>query len=614
MPNESNFITMYMYVLRDIARMVPDYTQYELNLDLSYVRRRVNAEGLSFLVKTMPSLGKEIDLSFETGTFVPHPAFRRERGRTTPVFLRVLFKAVYEDCGTVRSNPCPEAVGHIRQLCYMFYKLEDEYAPELVSKVIDDFVTVDAELANLDLGVRELRPLIIEAKKIINAVFRGFQPRDIIPRPGPGASASGTPSVLRYEPLVLWDQVHQVFPYYEYFYTGKDHLLDRVHAYRRLPRRPAPSSMLRCVPKDSRGPRIICMEEQEVMFLQQGLADKMRSRIENHPLTKGRVNFTDQTVNQRLAQRASCNDLSCALKATLDMKEASDRVSRELVSVLFEDLTLLKRALLALSTRNIVLPSGEVVNTLKFAPMGSSLCFPVMSIVHYALGMAAIKLHAKRGYTALADSLHVYGDDIIVDTPYAAVLFEQFPKFGLKFNIGKSFTRGPFRESCGFDAFLGKNVAPQRIKKRFFNSADPRLVAAGLDCEGHLFSRGYLYTAEYLRTVLLKSWTNGEPLPFVPHGSGALGWRRTPEHCDLSLLRSRRNHDLQSREYKVCVMETKSSISFAGCWERLLRSTTGVSRSQTVAGAHDKHIIRWTWVPESSFLGYTENKWSVQLG
>lgn len=613
MPDESAYISMFCRLFDDLQACVPDYTQREADRDRSYALKRVRAEGMEFLVKTLPNLGKHMDASFGLGTFEPHPAFAREKGRTTPNFLRVLFKAVFEDCGTIRVNPCPDAVGHIRQLCFMYYKLEDEYAPELVDKVINDFVNVDVELDKIDLGAAELRPVIIEAKKVIEKVFYGFDPMDIQPRPGPGASASGTPKYLRYEMLTRWDSVHQVYPFYEYFFVNRRHLTDRVSAYKRAPRRSEPVSRLRLVPKDSRGPRIICMEEQELMFLQQGLADKMRNRIETHPLTRGRVNFRDQEVNRQLAKHASYTCLSYAPKATLDMKEASDRVSRELVSTLFSGLPLLKRALLSLSTRRIELPSGVEICSNKFAPMGSSLCFPIMSIVHFAIGTAVMKLQSGRSYKALAESYHVYGDDLIVDTEYVGSFFEWFPKFGMKFNQGKSFVQGPFRESCGYDAFLGKNVSPQRVKKRFFDSADPRLVVAGLDCEGHLHARGYTRTAEYLRTVIAARRFGTEVIPFVPYGSGVLGWRRQSDECDLSSLKSRRNYDLQCLEFRARVIETVPTMSMAGTWERLMRFFSGAMRSQKIAGAHDQLSIRWAWVPVSSFPNARLPQWQVTL-
>lgn len=606
MPNDSVYQSMFLRLFDDLLTCVSDYTQEECDADRSYAINRLRHEGTTFLTTTLPSLGKHLDSAFQAGAFEPHPAFKREKGRTTPAFLRVLFKAVFDECGVIRDQPDPEAVGHIRQVCFMFYKLADDYTPELVEKCINDFCTVDEELSNLDLSDASLRPIIIEAKKMITRVFRDFNPRDIVPRPGPGASASGTHKSQRYEMRTHWEQVHEVYPMYEYFYIGKDHLIDRVRAYRAAPRKAAPSSKMRLVPKDSRGPRIICMEEQEIMFLQQGLADAMRKCIESHPLTTGRVNFTNQEINRQLAKTAS---LMQSAKATLDMKEASDRVSRRLVATLFGGTTLL-RSLLALSTPAIELPGGSVLRTEKYAPMGSSLCFPVMSIVHYALGMAVIKLTSNRSSKAIANCMHVYGDDIIVDTDHVAALFEWFPKFGLKFNEGKSFWKGPFRESCGFDAFLGRNVSPQRIKRRFFDSTTPRDLLSALDCEYLLFERGYSVTAEYLRAVIENR--HGERFPFVCSTSPIVGWRRShPTDFDVTMLKSRYHRSWQTKQLRARIFETAPDCSMAGGWEQLMRFLTGTLRgTQRLLGSNSIHVIKWGWITSmDATSGRTTLKW-----
>jgi len=607
MPNDSTYQSMFLRLFDDFYNIVPDYSAKERNADCGTVRKRLNQEGMAFLTKTLPQLGKHLDDAFQTGVFKPFNALKRARGRTTPAFMGPLFKKVFGDDGVILVNADPDSVGHIRQACYMMYKLESEYTPELERSTIQDFVSTDGELADYTAATdSSLRPIIWRARRILNSIFKDFDPFDIVPRPGPGASASGSHKSKRYEPLTIFDTVHQVYPTYDYFYTGYDHLVDRVRAYKQAVRKDEPASKLRMVPKDSRGPRIICMEEQEVMFLQQGLADKMRRVISRHPLSKGKVNFTDQTVNQRLAINGSkaCPE-SADVIATLDMKEASDRVSRLLVADLFSDLPKLSRALLALSTRKIELPDGTVLDSHKYAPMGSSLCFPVMSIVHFALGVAAISYHTKAPMKAIAKDFYVYGDDIIVLAKHADLLFECFPRFGLKFNQGKSFVRGPFRESCGADAFKGMNVTPQRVKKRFFDGHAPRDILGALDIEQLLYERGYTRTAQYLRTV--SDYRSDEPYPFVLSGSMILGWRRnSPQDVDASRLKHRYNRSTQSKDLRARVFETEPDSSMVGGWEQLMRFFTGTLRgSQRLDGRSTRYIIAWRTVPAIALYGST---------
>ena len=595
MPDDSNYLGLYTRLFDDFVDKVPGYTVKESLADRRVLLKRVRSEGLAFCTVTLPSLGKHLDDAFQVGSFKPFAHLKRASGRTTPRFLGPLFKRVFREDGLLLDNPCPDSVGHIRQACFFLYKLENGYSPELEKKCVDSFVSTDCELGRLDLSSPPLRPIIWRARRIIEAVFAGLDPSDITPRPGPGASASGSHKSQRYEPLTLFDQVHQVYPYYDYFYSGSMHLLDRVNAYRALPRKRFPHSKLRLVPKDSRGPRIICMEEQEVMFLQQGLADKMRRCIESHPLTRGRVNFTDQTVNQRLATEASIVD-GLASSATLDMKEASDRISRSLVADLFHGLPLMQRALLALSTPATELPDGTVLETNKYAPMGSSLCFPVMSIVHFALGVACIQRDTNISTKALAKDFYVYGDDLIVKSVYADLLFERFPDFGLVFNRGKSFVVGPFRESCGVDAFLGRNVTPQRLKRRFFDDLAPRNIIGALSIEEHLYERGYYSAAKYLRTVLCHRL---DELPFVLSGSRVLGWRRSAHRdVEASMLRHRHHRQTQQMECKARVFTTRADCSMVGGWEQLMRFHSGTLRgSQELDGPYSRYEVRWAWVP-----------------
>jgi hypothetical protein len=607
MPNDSTYLSLFLRLFDDFSNLVPDYSVAECDADRGTVIKRFRSEGAAFLTKTLPALGKHTDSAFQSGIFEPFSPLKRERGRTTPKFLRSLYKHVFGDNGLILDNPDPVKVGLIRQACFMMYKLESEYSPELETKCIDNFVETDAELADYSASSdSQCRPIIWRARQILNDVFKDFDPRDIIPRPGPGASASGSHKSQRFEPLTIWDQVHQVFPTYEYFYTGTDHLVDRVVAYSQVPRKESPTSKLRMVPKDSRGPRIICMEEQEVMFLQQGLADKMREVISSHHLTRGQVNFFDQTVNQRLATNGSISQLGVTETATLDMKEASDRVSRALVEDLFQDLPILLRALLALSTRGVELPDGLVMRMFKFAPMGSSLCFPIMSIVHFALGVATIEWHTKDPRKAIAKDFYVYGDDLIVNAEHADLLFEVFPKFGLKFNTGKSFVRGPFRESCGVDAFKGMNVTPQRIKKRFFDGRAPQDLLGALDMEGLLYDRGLHATAKYLRSVL--EYRNGE-FPFVMRGSKVLGWQRSrPTDVEAGMLPHRYNHSYQNGQIKARVFSAKSDCSMVGGWEQLMRFFTGTFRgTQRLDGRFTRYEIAWKWVPHLTLFHWSDD-------
>lgn len=228
--------------------------------------------------------------------------------------------------------------------------------------------------------------------------------------------------------------------------------------YRDFRRIPEPTSRLLTVPKDSRGPRIICCEPVELMYIQQGVARDLMYYIEHHDYTKGHVNFVDQTINNRLVLEASAS----LEWATIDLSDASDRVGVALVQYLFPEWV--SRKWLALRSTATELPDGTVVPLRKFAAMGSALCFPVESLVFWALAVGCI-WECTSDLSFALDCVYVYGDDIIVKDEYALRVMNTLESAGLKVNRDKSFIGSvPFRESCGVDGLLGHDVTPLRIR------------------------------------------------------------------------------------------------------------------------------------------------------
>lgn len=622
MSDDSTYLGLCVRVFDDLCAQLPCYTPRHANMDRATYLKRYSQEGMSFLTKTLPALGKHLESALESGTFKPYPAFERGKGQATPNFLGPLFKEIFDEDGVILDSANAKCIGAIRQVCYFMYKFDSDYPPALVDKVVNDFVDVDKSLKHCEEIDRQQRLLLTIAGSWLFRIFHDFDPHGILPRPGPGASASGTHESQRFEPLCHYSIVHEQYPYYRYFYMGSMHVGDRLNAYRSLPRKEFATSQMRIVPKDSRGPRLICMEEQELMFLQQGLGDAMRKHMERHPLTKGHVNFRSQEVNRVLAQASSITREF----ATLDMKEASDRIARLLVSILFERLPKLRNCLLALSTPAIRLPNGDVVQVNKFAPMGSSLCFPIMSIVHYALGVAAMHVHTAKPVKALAKNLYVYGDDIIVKSEYASCLFETFPLFGLEFNRGKSFVSGYFRESCGMDAFKGINVTPQRIKRRFFDGQDPRNLSAVMDMYRNFKAKGFNCMAAMLRTLVDSRYGK---FPVVGFGSPFLGWCTESYETDIetalredfcgplspSEASSRRNglklvwhSDWQTYTCSARVIETEPDCAMLGGWEQLMRSNLSALRDSTyLDGRWSKKEIFYQRLPLRRIHGLSSN-------
>lgn len=202
------------------------------------------------------------------------------------------------------------------------------------------------------------------------------------------------------------------------------------------------------VPKDAKTDRTIAIEPDMNMFIQKGIGKAIRRRL----LRVG-VDLNDQGLNQRLAQQGVSRGL-----ATIDISSASDTVSSELVELLIPEDWLL--ALKRCRSSRFVL-SSQVRTFEKFSTMGNGYTFELESLIFWAITQLAI---AK---TFAADrTIAIYGDDIICSSFAVGELYELLRFFGFEPNVSKSFSDGPFRESCGKHYFHESDVTPVFVKDR----------------------------------------------------------------------------------------------------------------------------------------------------
>jgi hypothetical protein len=197
-----------------------------------------------------------------------------------------------------------------------------------------------------------------------------------------------------------------------------------------------------------------------VQYMQQSVKDYVYKAIEGHRLTKHSIRFTRQDVNQRLAYSSSIDKRL----ATLDMKDASDRVHLHLVQRIFKNSWLLDYLEDARSL-HATLPNGRNIVLNKYASMGSALCFPVEAMVFYTLIQCAMhqldgRRPSSRSIRDYSRQIDVYGDDIIVPVDYTDVVVNYLESYALKVNVNKSFRFSNFRESCGADFYKGIPVNP----------------------------------------------------------------------------------------------------------------------------------------------------------
>jgi hypothetical protein len=207
------------------------------------------------------------------------------------------------------------------------------------------------------------------------------------------------------------------------------------------------------VPKTALVDRTIAIEPSLNGFIQKGVDRFMCKRLK-----RVGIDLSDQTVNQRLAREGSLPGLLDPF-CTIDLSSASDSISIGLCEyVLPPDWFVF---LDNLRSRYYSLKAGTQVLYNKFVSMGNGFCFPLETMIFASLCAVA---YDEKG---LKHDFHVYGDDIIVRQSVVHRVLELLRMCGFKANPKKTFTKGPFRESCGADWFEGQDVRPISLDYAF---------------------------------------------------------------------------------------------------------------------------------------------------
>jgi hypothetical protein len=536
--------------------------------DCDTVRHRTTFEGLSFLTKTLPKLGKALDQGLENSRFSCPKEFRLLKGCSIPAFMQGYFNRVFDSAGYLLDDADPVAVSHIRQVCFLVYKLEVPYSLEQESRVIETFVENEEYLRSFSMPDDEVLRL---SSRITSTVFEGFDPMDITPRHGPGAVSTGERLEDKWVFSRKYSGIHAVYPYYDYFVVGgAREILDRLDWYKSL--RPTPRGIAKVVlvPKDSRGPRLISCEPLEYQWIQQGLGRKLSHHLERiSPLTRWRVNFTNQEINRDHALQSSLT----GEYATIDLKDASDLVSLKLVRAIFRNEEKLLRCLEACRTSATLLPDGRVLDLEKYAPMGSALCFPVEAYCFWVLCVSEVVSTRGLPLKSVARSIYVYGDDIVVPSDWVDQCIQCLERYGLRVNRSKCCIKGSFRESCGMDAFKGVCVTPIRLKTLWTGrSVDGSALESYTSFMNLIRERGYDSVSDHVRQ-LVEGVFGVLPLG-TPFASYPCVKDSSPERVvevNSRHFKRRWNRRYQRVEFRVLRTLPRKRDSVLDDWPRLLR-------------------------------------------
>jgi len=473
--NVKSPVTLWQMVALDFAT----WCNARATRDVKTVSDRYKHEGLSFLTITLPDFGKGLEKALDLGRVDPDlfPSFR-SRGKS-PLFLSGFLDLVFDrDSGLLLDDPSVEAIRAIRQLTLMFGKMNLPCSEERVSSAFDKFIECEKELRvsdrwfgshakHPDTGVilkpafQRIGHMLFE--RLFTEIDRKVVLGDLMPKHGPGATAEKLSSNGKYRQREWTNRLESVFPSWEYLLPSERFYESLADIEFLEPGQERPVRVI-SVPKTLKTPRIIAIEPACMQYVQQGLMEAIRETVEKSFLDEF-IGTRSQIPNQDLALLGSLTgDL-----ATLDLSEASDRVSNQHVRALLSRWPHLDSAVDACRSRKADVPGHGVVRLAKFASMGSALTFPMEAMVFLTIVLVGIEQGLNRSLTMkdinhLRGRVRIYGDDIIVPVRFIRPVIANLEAYGYKVNANKSFWTGKFRESCGKEYYNGSDVSIVRVR------------------------------------------------------------------------------------------------------------------------------------------------------
>lgn len=234
------------------------------------------------------------------------------------------------------------------------------------------------------------------------------------------------------------------------------------------------------VPKDAKTHRNIEIQPLVNLWLQSGLGAVIRRRLRN----RAGIDLNDQTRNQKLAREGSLT----GFWATIDLSNASDTVASRLVELLLPPRWFFA---LNLVRTQYALVNDEWVWLQRFSSMGNGFTFELESLIFWAISQSAVELQGSSARVS------VYGDDIIVPAVHNAYVRQALKFCGFTPNEKKSFSTGPFRESCGADWWEGQTVRPYFLKDIPQDVASLMSLANGLKRAAGRFNHNHGYDRRF---------------------------------------------------------------------------------------------------------------------
>lgn len=147
----------------------------------------------TFLSVNLPMLGKAFDAALNTGCFVLPRGFKPSGKTKLPAFLYEFFILVFDKFGYIRDRNVIDyqAIRHIRQLLYLFYKFESDFSDEQRFLAYEKFKDVDKLVKN-DFTVEQIQLL----EPIFHSLFPDYT-CDLRPMHSNGATSLRFDNITR---------------------------------------------------------------------------------------------------------------------------------------------------------------------------------------------------------------------------------------------------------------------------------------------------------------------------------------------------------------------------------------------------------------------------------
>ena len=495
--------------------------------DCKTIADRYKYEGVSFLTITLPQFAKDFERSLAREK-VSSDSFRGYTRRAgLPVFLGGFLCKVFErGTGRLLDDADPEAVRAIRQICLLHSKVLIRCTPEREKAALDGYIECEAQVKVADelLSEKSADEFVYYSNLLFRDVFLDMEKslfsEYLTPKHGPGKTADRIQGNLKFGLRTWTDRLEEVFPAGDYLLPGHHYSEEYGAVSWAEPGAELPVKVV-LVPKTLKAPRIIAIEPTCMQYMQQAVLRLFLDCYEKDDFLRQTIGFDDQDPNRVLAHEGS---LTGSL-ATLDLSEASDRVSNQHVKLLFRRHRLLAEAVDVTRSLKAEVPGHGIISLSKFASMGSAMTFAMeavvfTTIIFMAIGRAQSRQLSKKDVKSFLGKVRVFGDDLIVPNAYAPDVVECLETFGYKVNSSKSFWSGSFRESCGKEYFKGSDVSITKVRRVLPASrTDARELASTVATRNLMYNQGMWATVRWLDDRIRKLI----PFPIVEPTSASLG-------------------------------------------------------------------------------------------